>query len=808
LALTKHILALSDPPYYTACPNPFIDEFCERNTVPHTTKTKFMAKSLFTSDVSEGKNDPIYNAHSYHTKVPHKAIMRYILHYTKPGDLVFDGFCGTGMTGVAAQLCGDSAVVTGLGYRVEADGTILALEKENDRDVWRAFSKLGPRRAILNDLSPAATFIAYNYNTPQNIFDFASHVKELLAEVEAECGWMYDTLHTDEKSGRINYTIWSDVFTCPQCAGEIVFWDAAINKESGQVLDDFPCPHCSSELTKRGLERAWVTKMDHSIKQQIRQVKQVPVLINYSVGTKRFEKSPDAEDLSLIKKIDAIEISAWLPTDRMMDGGETRRNDPTGVTHVHHFYTRRNLIVLATFLAKIKPGENHLRQFLYGSLRILSKQAKHNKERRTENSGLGWVNAGVTGTLYISSCPAEQNVLFFLKKRISKYYIPSFKARGNIIFTGSTNQLALPSCSIDYLFFDPPFGANLTYSELNFLNEAWLGLFTNVKQEAIEDKSKGKTLNDYRRLMTECFREAFRVLKPGRWMTVEFSNTQASVWNAIQIALQEAGFVVANVSALDKKQGSFKAVTTTTAVKQDLVISAYKPNGGLEDRFSRSGGSEDSVWDFTRTHLHYACQSLKVRNGALDFIAERDPRIIFDRMVAWFVRHNTPVPMSTHEFQAGLIQRFVERDGMVFLPEQVAEYDKKRHASGIAPQMEMFVSDERSAIDWLTDFLKRRPSTYQEIHPTSLVSLVLAGRSTSRSLNWPHYWKITSFSTTVLAKSQPDHSYLSSNHKDQRNLDKNDPALIAKAKDRWYVPDPNKAQDLEKKREKALLKGV
>ena len=61
----------------------------------------------FAADVSEGKNDPIYSAHSYHTKVPHKAIMRYILHYTEPGDIVFDGFSGTGMTGVAAQMCGD-----------------------------------------------------------------------------------------------------------------------------------------------------------------------------------------------------------------------------------------------------------------------------------------------------------------------------------------------------------------------------------------------------------------------------------------------------------------------------------------------------------------------------------------------------------------------------------------------------------------------------------------------------------------------------------------------------------------------------
>ena len=50
------------------------------------------------------------------------------------------------------------------------------------------------------------------------------------------------------------------------------------------------------------------------------------------------------------------------------------------------------------------------------------------------------------------------------------------------------------------------------------------------------------------------------------------------------------------------------------------------------------------------------------------------------------------------------------------------------------------------------------------------------------------------------------HSYLSSNFKDLRGLEKNDPYLIAKAEDRWYVTDANKAQELEKKREKALLK--
>jgi len=157
------------------------------------------------------------------------------------------------------------------------------------------------------------------------------------------------------------------------------------------------------------------------------------------------------------------------------------------------------------------------------------------------------------------------------------------------------------------------------YSELNFLWEGWIGALTDSKSEAIESKAQSKSLNDYRKLMTDGLKKVFEALKPGRWVTIEFSNTQASVWNAIQTALQEAGFVLPNVAALDKQKGSFKAITTTTAVKQDLVISAYKPNGGLEERFSQVGGSEESVWDFVRTHLHYL-PTVKVRSGQLEFV--------------------------------------------------------------------------------------------------------------------------------------------------------------------------------------------
>jgi hypothetical protein len=308
-------------------------------------------------------------------------------------------------------------------------------------------------------------------------------------------------------------------------------------------------------------------------------------------------------------------------------------------------------------------------------------------------------------------------------------------------------------------------------------------------------------------MMADGLKRVYEALKPGRWVTIEFSNTQASVWNAIQTALQEAGFVVANVAALDKQKGSFKAITTTTAVKQDLVISAYKPNDGLENRFKESGATVDSAWDFVRTHLKYLPRVL-VKDGDLGFIAERDPRIIFDRMVAWFVRHDVPVPLSSPEFLADIFSRhFAERDGMAFLQEQVAEYDKKRAQTAQAPQMELFVSDERSAIDWAADYLKARPSTYQDIHPEFIKQLGAGWKKheTRPELSALLEANFLRFEGAGEVPSQI-HRYLSTNYHDLRGLEKNDPRLIAKAQDRWYVPDPNKAQDLEKKREKALFK--
>ena len=289
-------------------------------------------------------------------------------------------------------------------------------------------------------------------------------------------------------------------------------------------------------------------------------------------------------------------------------------------------------------------------------------------------------------------------------------------------------------------------------------------------------------------------------------MTVEFSNTQAHVWNNIQSAISSAGFIIGNVSALDKKQGGMNAIVGTTAVKQDLVISAYKPSDDIRTALENAPEQVETVWQFIEAHLRFIPIS-KMENGRLGFVPERDPRILFDRMVSYYVRNQTSVPISSQDFRDELLRKFTERDGMVFLPDQVLQYDRRRSQVAQAPQMELFVSDERSAIDWLTDFLRKRPSTYQEVHPVFTTQLGAGWRKHEErpELSALLADNFLRFDGSGDVPSQI-HSYLSTNFKDLRGLEKDSQQLKAKARDRWFVPDPNKAKDLEQKRERALLK--
>lgn len=755
------IINLSDPPYYTACPNPWLKDFVaewekekESPELKKIRKDDFEVKDPYASDVSEGKNNPIYNAHSYHTKVPHPAIMRYILHYTQPGDIVLDGFAGTGMTGVAAQMCGKCDI--DLKNKIENEFEKLEYKKP----VW------GTRHAVLGDLSPVASFIAYNYNTPVNAKRFEIEAKKILAEVEKECGWMYETKHTDGSIGKINYVVWSDVFICPDCGGEIVFYDAAVDKEKSEVKEEFACPNCGAKHTKKQVSKAMQTVFDKAMNKTIHQSKTVPVLIQYvDAKGKKHEKKPDDFDFELIKKIENSDIPYWFPTERTCDGKETRRNDNAGITNVHQFYTKRNLWILSAIKQKCTMPLQHL---MFNSQLInISKLNRH-------RPGVSFPYNPLSGTMYIGSQVSEANVFTAYYNKINRLIeaVNMLSNRNTLSITSAENS-QLSDNSIDYIFTDPPFGANIDYSELNFIQEAWLKVKTNNKEEAIENDTQHKGLLEYQNIMQKCFAEYYRVLKPGHWITIEFSNTAASVWNSIQLGLNRVGFVIANVSSLDKQQGSFKAVTTPTAVKQDLVISCYKPSETFTTQFMIQD-SRANTWSFVSEHLeHLPIPSVK--DERTTSVIERSPKVLYDRLITYFFMRGLPVPLDAADFQEGLRNRYIQEDGMIFTSAQLNQYHELKKKHNITDQPSLFVDiieSENDAIQWIKEKLEAGPLKYQDIQPD--------------------YRK----AYTINRKGEVEVEL-------KNVLEEN---FIQEADGSWRVPDMNEQKDRDALRTKALLK--
>lgn len=767
------IVALSLPPYHTACPNPFLAEFLGDTSDAHEDRDD---PGPFVTDITEGKGNAFYKAHSYPTKVPYPAIMRFLLHYTKPGDVVLDGFAGSGSTGVAAQACG------------QPDPKIRkAIEAEMGKVTW------GYRRAVLSDLSPSASVISAGINLPMDAGAFDKASAGILDRFDAELGWMYETTHTDGKRARIEYTIWSEVFTCPECGSPVVFYDVAYDAATGRVVEPFRCPAagCGAELDKDHLERR-LTTVRTPVGDTTERVEFRPARIHYTVGKSRYNKRPDQSDLDLLARVGRQALLGpvphhALPLDEMYHG---TRLGPKGFTRVHHLWGDRALHALAFLWRECNEEKDPLTRH---ALMFWVEQAFwglswQNRHKPLQHGRLGGsaVNNYMSGVYYVPSLHAECAVRYNLegstpsvgkRQSLVKTWRSSPVRLGQVAMsTGSSTLLDLPNASIDYVFVDPPFGANIPYADLAYLVEAWHGVYSRSSDEAVQNHSKKapRSLAEYGELMAQCFAEFYRVLKPGRWMTVEFSNHSNEVWLTVQRALELAGFMVADTRILDKSQLSYRQVTAASAAKKDLVISCYKPAVSVPSSGLSGGGDPETAWSFTREHLSHL-PTTDGRRGEARPIRERMADRLYDRMIAFHVSRKIPVPVTTTEFFAGIDQRFPLRDGMYFLDSQVESYERHRITIKDLLEDTLFITGESSAVQWLRQLLKARsrPQPYSEIQPRFLTELA----------NGVSDWE-----------ELPELRLL---------LEQN---FVQDDEGRWYVPDPKKASDLEKLRRRALLK--
>lgn len=552
--------------------------------------------------VSAGKNTYTYDAHTYHTKVPPQGIATVMSRYLPDGGVVLDPFAGSGMTGVAARYLG--------------------------LDV------------VLNELSPAASFIAHNFTKSVNPTEFNSAISQVLENLADLRSRLYST-KCRECDARVeaHFVVWSYKLRCSHCDGEFVLWDHCRKYgrtvREHKLLRQFPCPHCKVQISKSFLPR----------------LEAAPVFLGYRCCKKKIVEHPLGEaDYSAVTAVDDLmeRYRDHMPTATLPDGVNLKQPKRHGLLTIKDFYTQRNLIACAALWKETKRIED---PDLAASVGFVFTSLYQRVTRLSEYRF--WGGSGNTANFNVPQIFNETNVFLTFERKaksIADHFVTTAaKYRGRCaIRTGSATDLSfLPDSSVDFIFTDPPFGGNINYSEMNILWEAWLGCFTEPDNEAIVNRVQGKSVDDYERLMAESLVEAYRVLRPNHWMVLVFMNSSEKVWRALRRAILKSGFSIEKVSIFDKQHGTYKQFVSENAAGSDLMIHCRKTVDGSRsmsvdvgstlcvDEFMNSHGNlvpmfpyvhvrRDAEIDFRTLYSRYIAKAIEVGQGVLGFAQFRE----------------------------------------------------------------------------------------------------------------------------------------------------------------------------------------
>jgi len=288
-------------------------------------------------------------------------------------------------------------------------------------------------------------------------------------------------------------------------------------------------------------------------------------------------------DLGKIGEIEAKEILHWYPKNRMMNTPEDqvcwgvmwRKGVHEGIENVCDFFTKRNLYALAILRLSINSRDHSMMAL---SSIILNSSLLY----RNRKGGGG----GPAGNLYVAPINREMAVWPQFKDKIKDYFNCSETNDTRILISTDT-ATRLPNIinnSIDYIFTDPPYAEKVQYGEMNFIWESWLGFDLSWHDEEIIISSvRGKTEEDWANMMRQAMAECYRVLKPGRCISLCYHDTSEGTWSLVQDIMAEAGFVVDKSDAalyIDTGQKSYNQQTADKVNKRDLVINFHKPKPG------------------------------------------------------------------------------------------------------------------------------------------------------------------------------------------------------------------------------------
>lgn len=497
------------------------------------------ALHILPETITAPRTDPIYNCHGYLTKVPIGAIEPFIEIFTQPGETVADFFAGSGMTGLAAVRRG--------------------------------------RKAELSDISALGRHIANGYSTHISREPFETTAEKVIAKARSAIGDLYATRRLKDKAAvEMTRTIWSFTYRCPSCQFHLVYYKHLSPKGSPPKH----CPECHGPFTRRKWQRG----------------PDVPVEVVVRSAEGRLTPQPVSDfDHTMIEKALKDRRQKDVPSlciDKDREMFSRSALGKAGLLKTKDFFSPRNAIALLELWRAINAiKDDAIRQKLRFAFTAILPRAS----RRYQWSAQRPLNAQ-NQTYYIAPVYYEWNVFELFGRKVAAalrsddelfHDVPFDKAREhnlNYVLASAAQLKHIRSASIDYVFTDPPFGSNIFYSDMNLFQEAWLGEVTDHASEAVvhtTGRRKSGSAERYEALLASAFAEAFRILKPGRYMSVVFGNSSGRIWGLVQRAIRDAGFKAApaHVAILDKGQRSVKGLNSgsESVVTVDLILTVQKP---------------------------------------------------------------------------------------------------------------------------------------------------------------------------------------------------------------------------------------
>lgn len=527
------------------------------NSKNHTTDS---VRELYEMPLPSTRTGPLYNVFSYPTKISPEAIAVFIATHTNPGDTVLDAFGGSGTTGLAAMLC---------------DRPTEAMHKMAVE--MGVVPQWGPRSACLFEIGKLGSFVAKTLCSPPDPDIFAEAVEKLCDQAQKKIGEIYATKDPSGRDGMIRHSIWSDVLVCPGCEYESPYWDAAVRCSPLSMSDTFSCPSCKNTIKIDACARAFETVPD-SFGGEVERKKRVLVRVYGQTGKAKWQRVPTKEDMDTVEKVERIDLPASAPNEYLVWGDLHRAGYHKGINKLHHFYTRRNFLAVATMWELAEKFPDDTRDAL--KLLILSYNSSHSTLMARVVVKKGQKDLVLTGSqsgvLYISGLPVEKNVIAGVARKAKVFKAAFTLIRGSaskvLVHNASSEKIDLADASVDYVFTDPPFGDYIPYAEINQINEIWLGETTDRSKEIIVSEAQKKGVDSYGKMMGSVFREIARVLKPEGMATVVFHSAHSEIWRALTRAYGGAGLSVKATSVLDKIQASFKQVVSEVSVKGDPLL--------------------------------------------------------------------------------------------------------------------------------------------------------------------------------------------------------------------------------------------